>query len=268
MSFPDSNQGLVLYGGAFVNFAPQHQHQSVDFKNKSVSANQTNPFYNQSFQMNCPSNYAHHVPTAGQKKTITTANNMIQNVAQSNAASSLAWKQPYVYTQQSLGDFDDMHERSFKIFYSQLVKYKNSHGHCEPPKIGTSTYATLGIWCSHVRHLRRKDLKRKGTERLLLKDAEVQKLDDLGFRWNIKPTFEDRFVELMSFKAKFGHCDAPKTKSSEYYSLGRWCSDLRQTLKKRNENQKRLKHKLTDDHVKRLSDEGFNWSFLSDATKK
>ena len=40
-----------------------------------------------------------------------------------------------------------------------------------------------------------------------------------------KQSFDDRFNDLMSFKAKYGHCDASQT--GENASLGKWCSELR-----------------------------------------
>ena len=48
---------------------------------------------------------------------------------------------------------------------------------------------------------------------------------------------DDRFNDLMAFKAKYGHCDVPFT--GDYISLGHWCSEMvRSSYKKIQNNQK------------------------------
>jgi hypothetical protein len=52
-------------------------------------------------------------------------------------------------------------------------------------------------------------------------------------RRKVCKTFDERFKDLMAFKAKFGHCNVPSTqsKNNKYYSLGQWCSDMRKAYK-------------------------------------
>jgi hypothetical protein len=69
-------------------------------------------------------------------------------------------------------------------------------------------------------------------------------------------SFDDRFNDLMSFKAKYGHCDVSYT--GEDASLGRWCTELRGSYKKVQNNQK-PNTKLSDANIQRLNDAGFNW---------
>jgi hypothetical protein len=69
-------------------------------------------------------------------------------------------------------------------------------------------------------------------------------------------SFDDRFNNLMAFKAKYGHCDASQT--GENASLGRWCSTLRVSYKKIQNNQM-PNRKLSDEKIQRLSDAGFKW---------
>ena len=78
-----------------------------------------------------------------------------------------------------------------------------------------------------------------------------------------KKSFDDRFNDLMAFKAKYGHCDASQT--GDNASLGRWCSALRVSYKKIQNNQK-PKMKLSDEQIQRLNDAGFKWS-LQDLKK-
>ena len=69
-------------------------------------------------------------------------------------------------------------------------------------------------------------------------------------------SFDDRFNDLMAFKAKYGHCDVFQT--GENASLGRWCSELRSSYKKIQNNQM-PKNKLSDEQIQRLNDAGFKW---------
>jgi len=73
-----------------------------------------------------------------------------------------------------------------------------------------------------------------------------------------KQSFDDHFNDLLAFKAKYGHCDVPRT--GENASLGRWCSEMRVSYKKIQNNQK-PKMKLSDEQIQRLNDAGFKWSF-------
>ena len=99
--------------------------------------------------------------------------------------------------------------------------------------------------------------------RTKLSDEQIQRLSDAGFKWcrqnkylaSMK-TFDERFNDLMSFKAKYGHCDVSYT--DEDVSLGRWCSVVRGSYKKIQNNQK-PRTKLSDEQIQRLSDAGFKW---------
>ena len=95
-----------------------------------------------------------------------------------------------------------------------------------------------------------------------LSDEQIQRLNDAGFKWCLRKreltsnkTFDDRFNDLMAFKAKYGNCDV-SSKRGEDASLGMWCNILRVSYKKIQNNQKPQK-KLSDEQIQRLSDAGF-----------
>ena len=78
-----------------------------------------------------------------------------------------------------------------------------------------------------------------------------------------KISFNDRFKDLMAFKAKHGHCNVPtQSKNGENDSLGEWCSHVRQSRKKIQNNQK-PNNKLSDENIKSLTDAGFKWNLKS-----
>jgi hypothetical protein len=90
-----------------------------------------------------------------------------------------------------------------------------------------------------------------------LSDEQIQRLNDAGFKWALKENFDKRFSDLMSFKAKYGHCNV--SRHGEDPSLGSWCSLLRVSYKRIQNNQK-PDMKLSDEHIQRLNDVGFKRS--------
>ena len=79
--------------------------------------------------------------------------------------------------------------------------------------------------------------------------------------------FEDRLLELAALKAKHGHCNAPATPSSEYCSLGCWCSNMR-TFHKKLQERKTPRCPLSQDQSGRLEALGFEWSKRQEASIK
>ena len=70
-------------------------------------------------------------------------------------------------------------------------------------------------------------------------------------------SFDDRLNDLMAFKTKYGNCDV--SHRGEDPSLGQWCTLLRTSYKKIQNNQK-PNIKLSDEQIQRLNDAGFKWS--------
>ena len=75
-------------------------------------------------------------------------------------------------------------------------------------------------------------------------------------------SFDERFKDLVDFQQKFGHCDVPRKKSSEYQSLGNWCSSLRRAYKKIQKNET-PNYKLTEENIQQLEDGGFKLSLTT-----
>jgi len=75
-------------------------------------------------------------------------------------------------------------------------------------------------------------------------------------------TFDERFKDLMAFKAEIGHCNVLHTRSrnNKHTSLGKWCSDMRQSYKAIKEGGKPKYYKLSKADMKRLENAGFQWN--------
>jgi len=149
----------------------------------------------------------------------------------------------------------------FEERLAELASFKAKYGHCNTPRYSQSEYKSLGQWCSQMRSCYKYIQKGKTPARPLSQD-QIVRLEALGFEWsrrnNASASFEERLAELASFKAKYGHCNAPRTPSNENYSLGQWCSQMRSCYKKIQEG-KTPARPLSQDQIVRLEAYGFEW---------
>jgi hypothetical protein len=153
---------------------------------------------------------------------------------------------------------------AFDNNFNNLMAFRTKYGHCDVRR--TDENATLGRWCSTLR-VSYKKIQNNQMPQMKLSDKQIQRLSDAGFKWTLRAlskngstegsAFDNRFKDLMAFKAKYGHCDASQT--GENASLGWWCSALRVSYKKIQNNQK-LTMKLSNEQIQRLSDADFKWS--------
>jgi hypothetical protein len=141
---------------------------------------------------------------------------------------------------------------NFDNRFNDLMAFKAKYGHCDVPRKN----ASLGQWCSEMRSSYKKIQNNQMPRRNKLSDEQIQRLNDAGFKWCLQRKFDNRFNDLMAFKATYGHCDVFQT--GENASLGRWCSELRSSYKKIQNNQM-PKNKLSDEQIQRLNDAGFKW---------
>jgi ribosomal protein S16 len=147
--------------------------------------------------------------------------------------------------------------QSFDDRFNDLMAFKAKYGHCDVPYRGEDS--SLGQWCTLLRRSYKK-IQNYQKPNIKLSDEQIQRLNDAGFKWSLqkaKSGFDERFNDLMAFKAQYGHCDVSRT--GENASLGQWCSDLRKSYKKIQNNQK-PNGKLSDAQIQRLNDAGFKWS--------
>jgi hypothetical protein len=147
--------------------------------------------------------------------------------------------------------------RSFDDRFNDLMAFKAKYGHCHVSHRGEDS--SLGQWCTHLRGSYKK-IQNHQKPKIKLSDEQIQRLNDAGFKWSLKKavlSFDDRFNDLMAFKAKYGHCDVSQV--GEDPSLGHWCSAQRVSYNKMQHNQK-PRTKLSEAQIQRLNDAGFKWS--------
>jgi len=148
--------------------------------------------------------------------------------------------------------------KSFDDRLNDLMAFKAKYGHCDVSHRGEDP--SLGQWCTHLRGSKKK-MQNHQKPKIQLSDEQIQRLNDAGFKWSVVrkvgSAFEKHFNDLMSFKAKYGHCDV--SQYDENASLGIWCSELRVSFKKIQNNQK-PRSKLSDAQIQCLEEAGFKWS--------
>ena len=129
--------------------------------------------------------------------------------------------------------------------FALLKQLKKREGHCNVPARHTEDGVTLGRWVDTQRQLKRK-------EKL---DPDRQKiLDEIGFEWATKATWEESFALLKQFKKREGHYNVPQSHKEDGANLGVWVSHQRQLKRK---------EKLDPDRQKILDEIGFEWGLTS-----
>jgi len=73
-----------------------------------------------------------------------------------------------------------------------LIEFRKEHGHCNVPtctrkKDRSNKYYNLGVWCGNVRKAYKR-MQQNKKPALRLKDEDIQRLDEIGFRWQQKRT--------------------------------------------------------------------------------
>ena len=144
---------------------------------------------------------------------------------------------------------------SFEGRCKQLIDFIDEFGHCNVPR-GHSVDPLLGQWCSTMRCSCNQIQQGQTPKRNLAQD-QIERLEEIGFKWKTSETFEQRCHDLEAFKSKFGHCNVPYQYSLDP-SLGKWCSKMRCAYNHRQQGQT-PKGNLTQDQIARLEEIGFKW---------
>jgi hypothetical protein len=159
-------------------------------------------------------------------------------------------------------------QQTFDERFKDLMAFKAEFGHCNVSlsKSSDKKHSSLGRWCHGVR----KACEIMKVEGGISKDynyklskGEMKRLENAGFELGLsrkKITFDEHFKDRMAFKAEFGHCQVPATRSrnNKYLSLGFWCSDIRRTYKTIKQGGT-PRCKLSRADIQRLEKAGFHW---------
>ena len=136
-------------------------------------------------------------------------------------------------------DFDPF-TAQWEAMYLALAAYKEEHGSCDVPR-QYKPNPQLARWCHK---------QRTSNNRGALSEERIERMETLGFDFDPKTTaWEEKFQELVEFKAEHRHCDVPRGYPPNPH-LATWCSNQR-TLNK--------KGVLSEERIERMETLGFDF---------
>jgi hypothetical protein len=128
--------------------------------------------------------------------------------------------------------------------FRNLEQFHQREGHCRVPQQYCEKGYRLGQWVGNQRTKRDKGK---------LSQEERQRLDALGFVWNVGDAqWEEGFRYLEKFHQREGHCQVPATRREGRFGLGRWVRAQRASTKT-----------LSPERRQRLDALGFVWKVRS-----
>ena len=140
----------------------------------------------------------------------------------------------------------------FDVFYSHLLEYKEQNGDILVPRrfLSADGY-NLGLRVSR---------KRQSYKQGKLPKAQVEKLNEIGFVWDVHAdAFEEFYSHLLEYKEQNGDLQVPQSFiSPDSYNLGK------QVAHKRNDYKE---GKLTQEQIEKLNAIGFVWDASVDSDK-
>jgi len=165
-------------------------------------------------------------------------------------------------------------DETFNTHFSELLKFKEEHGHTKVPITNKSLYS----WCSSVRDFKRNtDITNAGgkldafTSTIQLTQSQIEKLCSIGFDWGMAynsgiDRFEYWFKVLKEYKEAHGNMTI-KEDTEENKALGSWCNNVRTAVHDVNQNpndtfaQYRFNNQQLDKaRIERLNELGFEWT--------
>ncbi|CAJ1945914.1 unnamed protein product [Cylindrotheca closterium] len=148
--------------------------------------------------------------------------------------------------------FRDYQKDQWDQQFLELLKFKETHGHCHVPHTYKENPA-LARWAKRQRYQYKRKLEHKQSS---MSDPRQQKLEDVGFIWDLQTmVWQERFNELVEYKQRHGDCNVP-CRFEENPTLGMWVKCQRRQYKLYRSNQL---SRLTPERFQLLANLGFTW---------
>jgi len=134
--------------------------------------------------------------------------------------------------------------KSFEDRIEDLEAFKEKHGHV---LVTEKHDKSLARFCINMRAARRGT----NTGRTVINEVRINALDELGFAWDKKNSFEERIEEMQAFKEKHGHV---RVTGKHDKRLHDFCVNMRYA--RRNPGTGMT---ITEDRINALDELGFEW---------
>jgi hypothetical protein len=143
-------------------------------------------------------------------------------------------------------------------YFQQLVEYKQDHGHV-PTKRNDPLSMFVICQRESYRRLARNELK-TGAARSLTPER-IERLNKLGFPWEVNDKFEQGYKLLLEFKGQHGHCDvlSMRAENKNNTPLSRFVAMWQKTYHDMTREGRTQLGSLTPDRIFKLKKLGFEF---------
>lgn len=136
--------------------------------------------------------------------------------------------------------------------FEELIEFRAQHEHCNVPNSFPENMA-LAQWVKRQRYQYKLKLDKK---RSTMSDERIQALEEVGFVWDShRAIWDERFQELLDFKAVNGHCNVPSRYTANR-QLAIWVKRQRRQYKFYTEKRP---SSMTMERIHRLEMIDFEW---------
>mmetsp|Transcript_24901 Transcript_24901/g.57461 ORF Transcript_24901/g.57461 Transcript_24901/m.57461 type:complete len:1213 (-) Transcript_24901:347-3985(-) len=135
--------------------------------------------------------------------------------------------------------------------YAELLTYRDRFGNVNVPAKYPDN-PKLGTWVTHQRSQYK---CRKMNKPSAMSDDRIKMLEDVGFKWEDAPRWEERFGELVAYREENGDCQVP-ARFVDNPQLGTWVTNQRAQYKQRQEGKVSA---MNDERIAQLEAIGFKW---------
>lgn len=144
--------------------------------------------------------------------------------------------------------WDSIRDLSWKRFYAEAEKYKNTYGDLKvPAKYVTDDGIRLGQWIANLRVYRK-----SGIKAAFMSKDRIEQLDKLGMIWEVNDyLWDDNYAECAKYYRAHGDLDLKiNDVTPDGIRIGLWLS---------NQRKRRKEGKLTEEQIVRLDSIGMQW---------
>lgn len=110
----------------------------------------------------------------------------------------------------------------WKYWYKKLWEYKEKHGDLNIPASNDSEYKPLYTWTNSQRY------RKAGKDGYPpLSSEQIEKLNEIGFEWNLKSSWDKAYEIAEAYYQRHGHLNLKKEEKYQDFSLGSWVAKQR-----------------------------------------
>ncbi len=150
---------------------------------------------------------------------------------------------------EKLGMKWDSKTPSWEENYVLLEKYYEEHGDIDVPQLYEVNGVKLGRWLGTQRQAY------KGNNRYKIIPDQIEKLENLGMKWNSKSaSWEEKYALLEEYYKIHGNIDVPQSYEVNGVKLGRWLHNQRIAYRGN------CAFTVSDEHIKFLNKLGVDWN--------